>query len=251
MQNIKPEDIENIIKTYQYRYVSLTNAQNKFGGYNKTPKDLKNKIDAIKKLLANLPNDIYFFNFKMTPAGDTFTYQYNKGNVLSEAAPSITPIVLPSAPLEKFQTLDEWKKQEQLISELRQEIAMLKMQKQFETLKEPEPEPVNPVIGFAQNVLPMFMPLAEKYFSQKDRELAIKEKAARASRPIIKKVISKYRPLPNVNDPNINNYIDYFDTLSDGQAEQELIYVQKNNPELYQYLSETFYPDENETSEEI
>jgi hypothetical protein len=44
MQNITPEDIENIIKTYQYRYVSLTNAKNKFGGYNKTPKDLKNKI---------------------------------------------------------------------------------------------------------------------------------------------------------------------------------------------------------------
>lgn len=248
MQNITPEDIDNIIKTYQYRYVSLTNAKNKFGGYNKTPKDLKSKIDAIRKLLINLPNDVYYFNFKMTPAGDTFTYTYNKGNVLSEAMPSVTPFVMPSTPLEKFQTLDEWKKQEQLISELRQEIAMLKMAKQFETLKEPEPEPVNPVLGFAQNVMPMFMPLAEKYFAQKDRELAIKEKAAAAAKPIVKKVITKYRPLPNVNDPNINNYINYFDTLSDAQAEQELNFVQTNNPELYQYLSETFYPDENETN---
>jgi hypothetical protein len=248
MQNITPEDIDNIIKTYQYRYVSLTNAKNKFGGYNKTPKDLKSKIDAIRKLLVNLPNDVYYFNFKMTPAGDTFTYTYNKGNILSEAMPSVTPFVMPSTPLEKFQTLDEWKKQEQLINELRQEIAMLKMAKQFETLKEPEPEPVNPVMGFAQNVLPMFMPLAEKYFAQKDRELSIKEKAAAAAKPIVKKVITKYRPLPNVNDPNINNYINYFDTLSDAQAEQELNFVQTNNPELYQYLSETFYPDENETN---
>jgi hypothetical protein len=248
MQNITPDDIDNIIKTYQYRYVSLTNAKNKFGGYNKTPKDLKNKIDAIRKLLINLPNDVYYFNFKMTPAGDTFTYTFNKGNVLSEAMPSITPFVMPSTPLEKFQTLDEWKKQEQLINELRQEIAMLKMAKQFETLKEPEPEPVNPVMGFAQNVLPMFMPLAEKYFAQKDRELAIKEKAAAAAKPIVKKVITKYRPLPNVNDPNINNYINYFDQLNDAQAEQEINFVQQNNPELYKYLSETFYPDENETN---
>jgi len=248
MQNITPEDIDNIIKKYQYRYISLSNAIKKFNAQNKTPKDLKSKVEDIKKLLVNLPNDVYYLNFKMTPAGDTFTYTYNKGNVLSEAAPSVTPFIMPSTPLEKFQTLDEWKKQEQLISELRQEIAMLKMQKQFETLKEPEPEPVNAVMGFAQNVLPMFMPLAEKYFAQKDRELAIKEKTAAASKPIVKKVFQKFRPLPNVNDPNINNYINYFDTLNDNQAEQELNFVQQNNPDLYQYLCQTFYPDENETN---
>lgn len=247
MVNINPEDINNIIKTYKYKYVSLSNGKNKFGGFNKTPNVLPKKVQEIKELLINLPNDIYYINFRMSPGGDTFTYQYNKGH-LSEQMPSMTPIIMQPTQLEKFQTLDEWKKQEMLISELKQEIAMLKMQQQMATLKEPEPEPINPVMGFAQNILPMFMPLADKYFQQKDRELAIKEKAAAAAKPIVKKVIKKFRPLPDLNDPNLNAYINYFDSLSDQDAENELQHVATAKPDLYNYLSETFYPEENETN---
>lgn len=243
MTNIKPEDINSIIKTYQYRYISLTNAKNKFGGFNKTPKELNKKVETIKQLLINLPNDIYYLNFRMTPTGDIFTYQFNKGN-LSEQPVQAAPLILQPTQLEKFQTIDEWKKQEKTINDLQQEIAMLKLKEQFATLKEPEPEPVNPMIGFAQNILPIFTPLMEKYFNLKEREIKIKENQSIVKKPIIKKIIKKFRPLPNTNDPNLPEYITYFDTLSDSDAETELNFVATQNPDLYNYLNETFYPDE-------
>lgn len=243
MQNIKPEDINTIIKTYQYKYISLTNAKNKFGGFNKTPKDLNKKVDTIKQLLINLPNDIYYLNFRMTPTGDIFTYQFNKGN-LSEQPVQAAPLILQPTQLEKFQTIDEWKKQEKTINDLQQEIAMLKLKEQFATLKEPEPEPVNPMVGFAQNILPIFTPLMEKYFDLKEREIKIKENQTINKKPVIKKIVKKFRPLPGVNDPNLPEYIKHFDTLSDGDAETELNFVATQNPDLYNYLNETFYPDE-------
>jgi hypothetical protein len=251
MQFIQPEDINNLIKQYQYKYISLSTAKNKFGGFNQNPKTLNKKVDDIKKLLVNLPNDIYYINFKMIPNGDVFSYQYNKGGMSESIQPVVYNIPQPTQ-LEKFQTLDEWKKQEKTISDLQQELALLKLQQQFQTLQQPAPEPENKTLGFIQNVLPVFMPLAEKFFDLKTRELAIKERQVnQVKKPVVKQVINKWRPLPTITDPQIHNYLLWFDKLTDQQAENELAYVEQNNSDLYKLLLTNFYPDENENQENV
>lgn len=259
--NIKtPLEIEQVLKTGQYKYLELIANGKKYGGYNRTPKELKTKVESIKKFIETLPDGIYTLNFKISPSGDIFTYPYSKGN-LSE---SITPIMYqqtpPAAiPLEKFQTLDEWKKQEQKISDLERELAILKITNELkQPLAEQEPEK-NIFLGFAENILPSFMPVLDKYFMIKERELAIKEKNGTTPKPqqqATKKVIkttpgqnNAFRPVPEIGAPAFINYINYFLNLDEDKAEQELVFLEQKNPSIYNYITANYY--ENETGQDI
>lgn len=248
MENFTPADIEKICNKMQFKYCELTSSTKKYGGFNQTPAKLKEKINSIKKFLQELPDDIYFLNCKIFPKGDIFTYKFNKGN-LSEninTIPQIYPVMQQPTPLEKFQTLDEWKKQEKLINDLQQEIAFLKMQAKFaDTLKEqPQEEKQNPILGFAENVLPQFMPILDRYFNIKEKEIELKSRQPKPQQTI-KKVIKQFRPLPNIADEkNLQNYFIYFMNLNDTAAEQELNFVETNNKELFNLLISKFYTNE-------
>lgn len=248
MENFTPADIEKICNKMQFKYCELTSQTKKYGGYNQTPGKLKEKINSIKKFLQELPDDIYYLNCKIFPKGDIFTYKFNKGN-LSEST-NVTPQIFPvynSTPLEKFQTLDEWKKQEKTINDLQQEIAFLKMQAKFaDTLKEePKEEKQNAILGFAENVLPQFMPILDRYFNIKEKELEIKAKPKQDIKQPAAKIFKKFRPLPEITDEiNLQKYLVYFMNLPDLAAEQELVYVNTQNANLYNLLISKFYEDE-------
>lgn len=250
MENFTPADIEKICKKMQFKYCELKSNNKRYAPYNNTPGKLKEKIKSIQDYLDNLPNDIYYLNCKIYPKGDVFTYKYNKGNLSenSNNSPQIYPVMSQPTPLEKFQTLDEWKKQEKLINDLQQEIALLKMQAKFaDTLKEqPTEEKQNPILGFAENVLPQFMPILDRYFNIKEKELEIKAKPKQA--PIQKplnNLIKKFRPLPDMSDEiNLNKYFVYFMNLPEQAAEHELNFVNTQNADLYNLLISKFYEDE-------
>lgn len=255
--NIKtPLEIDQVIKTGQYKYLELIANGKKYGGYNRTPKELKTKIESVKQFIETLPDGIYTLNFKISPSGDTFTYPYSKGNLSENITPIMYQQAAPApAPLEKFQTLEEWKKQEQKINDLERELAILKITNE---IKQPLAEPAeekNIFLGFAENVLPTFLPVLDKYFMIKERELAIKEKNASTQKPqqTVKKVIKtnapNFRPVPEIGTPSFINYINYFLNLDDDKAEQELTYLEQTNPNIYNYITANYY--ENETGQEI
>ena len=242
MNTIKPQDIEKTIRDFQYKYIELMAADGrKLAHYNPTPSKLPAKVKDIKELLNKQPDGLYYVNFKISPKGDIFQFMYNKGNVnLNEAAPA--PVIINhSAPanLEKFQTLQEWKRQEQEISELKQKIAMLEMEKNLSNADESESEPEpSGLQGFAENILPMFMPIVDKYLSLKEREIKVTE--AKASRPMVRKV-AKFRPVPNLQYPNFGAYEAYFNKLTDNGAAVEMDYLEKANNEVYNYLNRKYY----------
>lgn len=238
----KPDEIEKIMKEGQFKYVELVSRDKRFGGYNFNPAALKDKINQIKKFLVTLPDDLYYLNFKINQKGDVFQYTYNKGNKLMNEAPSI-PIVY-NTPLEKFQTLEEWKKQEQKINELEKELELMKLKEQFKGMNEaPAKEPEkNAFIGFAENVLPTFVPFLDKYFQLKEKELNLKERQ-KAPFPQ-RKVIAKYRPVPDPSDPNFHHYLSYFEGLSDQAAEAEVQFLKINKPDVYKLIIETMYESE-------
>ena len=41
-------------------------------------------------------------------------------------------------------------------------------------------------------------------------------------------------------------YLNYFNTLNDLQAEQELNYLQNNNPDVYEFINREYYDESNE-----
>lgn len=244
----KPDEIDKIIKEGQFKYIELVGRDGtRYGQYNANPSLLKEKINSIKKHLSSkiTPDDLYYINFRMNQKGDVFQYTYNKGNKPMNEAPHI-PIVYNSAPLEKFQTLEEWKKQEQRINELEKELELMRLKEQFKGMNEaPAKEPEkNVFLGFAENVLPTFVPFLDKYFQLKEKELNIKEKQNKTIVLPKKKVLNKFRPVPDPADPNFQNYLKYFEALPDHLADQEVQFLQVNKPDIYKLIIDQFYESE-------
>ena len=241
-------EIERLIADNQYKYLELISRNKKYGGYNATPKDLKNKVTQVKKFLSNLPDDVYFLNFRISPRGDTFTYQYTKGNPnLSEPAqqPVATPIVYNNNPVEKFQTIDEWKRQEKRIAELERELELLKITSDLKTTLNENKEPEkNVYLSFAENVLPSVLPIVDKFFALKEREIGLRE-----NQPAPIPTIIKQKPkmvVPNPGEPGYNEYLQVFEKMSDLECENELNRLQKIGHPAYNDLITRFYESQDE-----
>lgn len=244
--NIKPQEIDRLINDFQYKYINLQNSNKEtLASYNATPQKLNAKVKSIKQLLNNVPDGIYYVHFKIAAKGNEFQYIINKGNVILNEPPPINVISAP-ANLEKFQTLQEWKRQEQEISELKQKLALMEYEKNAPNLAEEKKEEKNVILGFAETVLPMFLPIVDKYMTMKERELAIKEQSNK--KPVIQRVIKKqsYRPVPDLTNNNFANYETYFCNLPDEKAEAELVYLENNKPEIYEYLNRKYYDQTDE-----
>ena len=242
-----PEQIDKIIADNQYKYLELTSRTKKYGGYNATPKDLKAKITQVKKFLQNLPDDLYIINFKISPRGDTFPYEYIKGKPILSEGPTPSPQIIPiyQNNLEKFQTLEEWKKQERLINDLQKELELLKFKDQLKsTLSENQEAPKNNLIGFAETILPNVMPVLDKFFELRERELNIKEQQLkRAPAPKIVKT-KQHIQVPEPGQPGYTEYLQMFEALSDNEAERELNYLKNKQHAVYADLINRYYTDE-------
>jgi len=250
MQEIKPEQLHEIIESQQFKYVELKGMDGKkYGGYNQTPADLKKKVESIKKFCSTVPDGIYYLNFKISPTGTVFPYVYNKGNIdLKESATATAAPIFLQAPkeLEKFQTLEEWKRQEARIKELEAELERLKLEITFDRkLAEiAKPEPENPLIGFATNILPMFTPVIEQYMSLKEREISLKEKApVQQINPLKTRIMKKhpFRPVPALETQDFNRYLDFLDGLNNEALKAELNYLSEKAPETVEWLKNNYF----------
>jgi len=254
MTEIKPEQLNEIIESQQFKYVELKGMDGKkYGGYNQTPSDLKKKVESIRKFCTTVPDGIYYLNFKISPTGTVFPYVYNKGNIdLKEAANNTAPIFLQAPKeLEKFQTLEEWKRQEARIKELEAELERLKLEVTFDKkLAEiAKPEPESPLLGFATNILPMFTPVLEQYLSLKEREISLKEKSPAQQNNTVKSRIMKkhpFRPVPIVDSQDFLNYLDFLDGLNNEALKAELNYLKEKNPDTVEWLKNNYFEFESD-----
>lgn len=254
MNEIKPNEIDKILKENQFKYLELKGADGKkYGGYNQNPATLKKKVESIKQFCSNLPDGIYYINFKISPQGDIFTYCYNKGNFLNDHRPNNMQMISAQVPqvsqIEKLQTIDEWRKQEAKINELQNELNFLKLESKFTSqLAETKiPVPENPILGFFTNSLPLFMPIVEKYFDLEQQKINNSKNIPPQILPPKKSYLQTFRPVPEMNDRNFEIYLNYLMKLPDDQLEKELIYLKANNPDILNYINNNFF--ENESNE--
>ncbi len=253
MNEIKPAEIEKIIKENQFKYIELRGADGKkYGGYNQKPEQLKKKIESIKQFCINLPNGIYYINFRIMPGKDIFTYCFNKGNFLQENhLQNFQPMAqMPAAvsQIEKLQTIDEWRKQENKINELQNELNFLRLESKFAAqLSEAKiPTPENPYLGFMQNSLPIFLPIIDKYFDLEQQKINQKQNAQIKPEQNVNKIFKPlFRPVPELNDKNFEIYLNYLMKLDDSILEKELLFLKTNNPDILDYLNRNFFNDEN------
>jgi len=246
---ITSEQIDQVVSDGQFRYIKLTGADGKeFGGWNKTPADLSKKITSIKNHIKNLPSGQYFVNFRMNPGKDEWKYLLIKSDSNLSQSPATPVIIQQGSSLEKFQTLDEWKSQENKIRELEKELELIKMQNAFKDALNEKPEE-SPIQGFTQSILPQFIPLFDRYMSLQEKKLEIQQsKPAQIQMPVQSK---PFRPAPLPNTNLWESYLDFIDGMNDLQYARELMYLKTKQPDVYQYvIQETQEINESESNEQ-
>lgn len=235
---ITSEQIDQVMNDGQFRYIKLTGSDGKeYGGWNKTPSAAKKKIESIRDHIKNLPPGQYFVHYRINPGRDEWKYLLMKGSELSQAGSSQMPVIIhQGSQLEKFQTLEEWKRQEQKIKDLEKELEILKIHSSIKDQLNEKPEE-SPITGFTQSILPQFVPLFDRYMSLQEKKMEINSRQPQirpmAQAPAPAQEPKKFRPAPDPDSDLWESYLDYLDSMNDLRFQRELIYLKNKQPEIF------------------
>ncbi len=116
-------------------------------------------------------------------------------------------------------------------------------------------KPADKISGFLKEILPSFLPLAEKYLDIKQMQAVTAANALNKpapQTPARAPMRHPFRPLPNINDKaKIQSYFNFVENLPEHLFNREVTYLQNNAPGLAQAVIEKFteenlQEDENE-----
>lgn len=251
---ISPEQIDQVLMDGQFKYIKLTSSDGKeFGGWNATPGALKSKVNSIRGHIAKLPPGQYFLHFRISPGKTEWKYILTRGSETTNTGLSQTPVIITQATeLEKFQTLDEWKRQEQRIKDLEKQVEIMQLENQYKSQLNEQPTP-GVVEGFAEKILPSFLPLVDRYFDLEEKKLQRMQTQTQTRQPVPGKILppQKFRPAPVPGTEEFAKYLNYLDQLNDTAFTRELVYLKHNQPEVYSAVLDDEMEDENfDTNEE-
>jgi hypothetical protein len=251
---IKSNQIAGIISKNDFKHINLMGTEKTFQHFNRLPKDIKKKIISIQKDIKQNPDEKFSISCKRIPNGDLWVYQIENKNYLSESpVQSQSPIFYQnSQQLEKFQTLDAYKIQMEKIAELQKEIELMKMESMYKSQLNEKPAD-DPMKSFSTNIMPMFMPLLEKYMENQTIKNQIKlnesgNKQRSVQKPVVK---TGFRPIPDIDSDRWESYLDYLENLNTQDFETEIKYLSNYKPDHYKIIYDTFLNEEetNETNE--
>lgn len=272
MEKINTGDIDALINRQDYKHAGLYDASGKtLVALNTNKVPLADKVKQIKKRLSGLPDGFYTLRCqhnigKKYPA---FDYVVQIGN-LSEAPVMITPQANTQQPAhtEQVRGWSEALADKEKIAKLEAEVTRLKhIETYLEEEEEAEEKEENDEEGdglsetakVAKELVPQFLPLAEKYFEQRDRQLSLEERklairekelelqAARKPVSIDKSNLKSkhpFRPVPSVNDPKIEDYVNWLKGQPDDIFNAEFDYLKTANEEVFNVCKKLLLTDE-------
>jgi hypothetical protein len=248
---IKSNQIAGIISKNDFKHINLMGTEKTFQHFNRLPKDLKKKIISIQKDIKQNPDEKFSISCKRVPNGDLWVYQIENKNYLSESpVQTQNPMFYQnSQQLEKFQTLDAYKMQMEKIAGLEKEIELMKMETMYKSQLNEKPAD-DPIKSFSTNIIPMFMPLLEKYMENQTLKNQIKLNES-GQKTTIQKQPAKtgFRPIPDINSDRWESYLDYLENLNTQDFETEIKYLSNYKPDHYKIIYDTFLNEEEETEQ--
>lgn len=250
---IKSNQIAGIISKNDFKHINLMGTEKTFQHFNRLPKDLKKKIISIQKDIKQNPEEKFSISCKRIPNGDLWVYQIENKNYLSESpVQTQSPMFYQnSQQLEKFQTLDAYKMQMEKIAELQKEIELMKMESMYKSQLNEKPAD-DPMKSFSTNIMPMFIPLLEKYMDNQTLKNQIKLNESGQKTNVQKQPAKTgFRPIPDIDSDRWESYIDYLENLSDQEFEKELKYLSMYKIDHYKVIYDIFLnEDQTEETEE-
>jgi len=267
MQTIQLKDLGAIAAQHDYKHVGLLNSTGEtivspFG-----LKPLADKITQIEKRFKGQKDGTYVVRFQYAVGKKKPHYDFYLVKGEGEATPVILPQLSAPPTILPEQSVRGWNEaltDKQKIVELEAKLTALSVQNNAlnQIIDEEEDEEeeedgeksgmMEGVQGFAEKVLPQFMPLIDKYFEQRnrgldlrEREIAIKEKGGQP-RPNLRSV-HPFRPLPTPDQSEAwKKYLAWMEGVTDEVFLTEMQYCQQFAPQSWPALLEYFPADETE-----
>lgn len=256
---ITPNEIGEMMQQYGCNYFCVENPNTKkiirtYG--NKKDKD--SCIADIEQTISNLPNIAYFpITLKKSHNKDSEEFKA-KLTHQKTALSAGSGVVNNYSPFEEARTIGKALEDGNLIASLKSEILYLKdkiealnkenaeLMEEEETLADEKP---NAMIGFFKDVMPQFMPLAEKYFEIADKKLALEAMKINNQPKLSQQSKHPFRPLPNINDAaTMEKYFNFLMKVPEHIFNQEVKFLETNDIALHKIVIDQFteIPKEND-----
>lgn len=108
-------------------------------------------------------------------------------------------------------------------------------------------ETPNKLQGFLKDILPQFLPLADRYFELADKKLALQVMQMNKQQPQVaehKKIVHPFRPLPDVNDrEKIDKYMNWLEKVPEHIFNSEVKFCEQNATGLADAIKMNFLED--------
>jgi hypothetical protein len=254
VDSIKLADLEQTAKANKYRLVKLVDSQGRQVVYQNQPTAaaFKSKLHEIKERAQVLPNDsVYYIIFKNALAGEEWAYRFIKGNpvtILQQQQPTLAqapPVSMDYNALSaKDSEIAALKNQiEQLKLQFMYEAKLNEMNAKLEALSEKKEEK-NTFLGFAETVLPTFMPVLQEIVTiQKMKAQAQLAKAGvKTAEPVKPK-------LPAPDSEAYNNMLDKLSQLSEDEFNAQIAQLAAINQDYASRVYNDCTIDESEQTE--
>jgi len=261
LETITIDQLEQTCKNVGCKYVQMDDLQGKkIVGVPAGAITLKQKFNEIETYLKNNPKEPFFVvTFTKSKKGKNYKeYKYYLSNAQTSSTPmSAAPVYNYNLPFDADRITKQNLEDGNTIAQLRADLKFTQFQldeckaklaeyenavaEDEETLAEEKP---NALIGFAKDVLPQFMPLAEKYFELAEKKLALQAMALQNKST--KTVVTRhpFRPLPTLQEvEKLNSYMDWLEKCDDAMYNRELEFVKVNRPEIYETITTAFNAD--------
>lgn len=257
---ITPNEINEMMQQYGCNYFCVENPNTKkiIRTYGKK-QDKDNCIADIAQTISNLPNIAYFpITLKKSHSKESEEFKA-KLTHQKTALSAGSGVVNNYSPFEEARTIGKALEDGNLIASLKSEILYLKdkidalnkenaeLMEEEETLADEKP---NAMIGFFKDVMPQFMPLAEKYFEIADKKLALEAMKINNQPKLSQQPKHPFRPLPDVNDrAMVEKYFQFLEKIPEHIFNQEVKFLEKNAAGLHAVVIEKFteeIPQEND-----
>jgi len=245
IEQIKPDDLPSIAKSNNYKFVRMEDAAGRVLVYQNATGDkcLTDKLKEIKQRFTVVPADaVYYVIFKNKTNGEDWAYKYVKGN----------PVQIQQVQMQEPRNIDYniLSSKDAEIADLRGQLDRLKLQMIYENdlnnlrqevkqLSQPQEPQKSAILGFAENVLPQFMPLLTEYLEIRKLEAQAKANVLTPTRPVIK--------LPVPGSPEFIAYCEKLASLDDEQLDAQLTKIEKINSTYADAIRTILFTDEEET----
>ena len=269
---ITPDQIETTCKKHVCNYFFVTDVNEKTRHVQLGRKtDLSAKIAETLATINGLNDNMFVITFIKSSNGKNpaqYPYYLSKHPGNLSAAPSAAPQTIINTPFEPARTMSEALKDAHELATLKADNKRLQdevnrlttelnnmqseaMAEEEEKSLEAAPTSVDKIGGFLKDVLPQFMPLADKYFEIAEKKLALQAMAMNKPTPAApaQRKAHPFRPFwnPEQNPEKTAQYFNWIENLPDTAYYQEMQQLSTQAPGLHAVIMQM---ENNDTNEE-